>query len=178
MNPEISDHITHNMFVVDPTKPWNATGLHIGAGKTYRINCITSLDAQQRPYSDMGLPCSPDGPSTWKGRIFDRLARDATSSLNPVGWIRKDRVKRLRVLKDRFGRTAHFLTLIGCIGKVSESDLQGNAFVIGSMLDFTADRSGELFVFSNDWPIDSSLKTEDQPYANNTGGVKLELMAL
>lgn len=144
----------------------------------YRFSCVSGPDALGRPYSDKGVPCSPDGPSTWKGKMFDRIARDATSPLNPIGWIRKDRVKRLRVLKDRFGRSAHFLTLIGCIGKIAESDLEEHAFVIGSKLNFLADRSGELFLFSNDWPGDSSLKPEDQPYANNTGVVELQVVAL
>ena len=166
------------MYKIDPTNSWNATGIILEAGATYRFTCVAGLDAQQRPYSDKGVPCSPDGPSTWKGKVFDRLARDATSPLNPIGWIRKDKVKRLRVLKDRFGQAAHFLTLIGCIGMVSERDLENHAFVIGSMLDFQADRSGELFVFSNDWPIDSSLNAEDQPYANNTGVLELQVVAL
>lgn len=166
------------MIRIDPRLSWNPTGIHMEAGRTYRITCIPRFDDQNRPYSDKGIPCSPDGPLTWMGKIFDRMARDATSPLNPAGWVRKDKVKRLRVLRDRYGRTAHFLTLIGCIGMVTESDLEERAFVIGSSLDFLSDRTGELCVFSNDWPGDPSLAPEDQPYANNTGALEVHVVAL
>jgi hypothetical protein len=159
----------------DPTKKWKATGFQIEFGKIYHIEAKAVPDAQGRPYSDKGLRSTPDGASTLVGRLFDWLARDARSPLNPVGLIRHDRVKRLRVLTDRFGKKAHFLTVIGCIGQPAEADLERYAFVIGSSCDLVGYANGELFAFSNDWPGDDSLPKEEQPYLNNTGTIELSV---
>jgi hypothetical protein len=107
--------------------------------------------------------------------MFDWLVRDARGPLNPVRLIRRDRVKRLRVLNDRFGTKAHFLTVIGSIGQPSEADLESSAFVIGSGCDLVAYANGELFAFANDWPGDASLPAKDQPYLNNTGRIELSI---
>ena len=155
----------------DPAKKWKATGFQVEFGKTYHIEAKAVPDAQGRPYSDKGLRSTPDGASTLVGRLFDWLARDARSPLNPVGLIRHDRVKHLRVLTDRFGKKAHFLTVIGCIGQPAEADLERYAFVIGSSCDLVGYANGELFAFSNDWPGDDSLPEEEQPYLNNTGTI-------
>lgn len=160
------------MFRVDPRKRWNATNFHVERGKRYLI--VSEVIAGEA-YTDKGTPCTPDGPSSIMGRAFDKIARDARSPLNVVGWTRRDKVKRLRVLVDRFGRTAHFLTIIGCVGEVEEESLEQHAFVIGSSCEIIMPESGELFVFSNDWPGDETLPDKDQPYLNNTGWIQISV---
>jgi hypothetical protein len=159
----------------DPTRKWNATGIHLESGKDYHIEAHALPDQWGRAYSDQGLPCTPDGASTLIGKMFDWLARDARGPLNLIRLIRRDRVKHLRVLSDRFGKKAHFLTVIGSIGQPSEADLERSAFVIGSACDLVAYATGELFAFSNDWPGDDSLPDKDQPYLNNTGRIELSV---
>lgn len=157
---------------MDPKRHWNATGFHVEKNKRYRI-AAEVLPGEA--YTDKGTRCTPDGPSTFLGKAFDNVARDARNLLNVAGWVRRDRVKRLRVLVDRFGIEAHFLTVIGCIGKVEEEDLERHAFVIGSRCEILSHASGELFVFSNDWPGDDALADKDQPYLNNTGWVQITI---
>lgn len=162
----------------DPSARWHATGFRVRKDSRYRIEAAALPDDRRRPYADKGIPCSPDGPTTFRGRVFDWVARDARCPLHPVGWFRRDRVKRLRVLEDRFGRRAHFLTVIGCIGRMPEHELEQHAFIIGSGRDFVAPATGELWVFSNDWPGDESLPADDRPYLNNTGRIEVRITQL
>jgi hypothetical protein len=162
-------------FQISPTKQWNATGFPLEAGVTYRIVCRAVPDREGRPYMDKAIPCTPDGPVGWKGWLFDRFGRDARSRWNPAGWNRRDRIKRLRVMADRHGRRASFLTVIGCVGRVREDELERHVFVVGSSCMVKPDQSGELHLFSNDWPGDPGLPPEDQPYANNKGGIEVEV---
>ncbi len=135
---------------------------------------------------DKSIPCSPDGPESFGGHLFDFFIRDARFPLNPAGWGSKlGRVKRLRVLKDREGRRASFLTLIAALGK---DDREDNVYVIGSGHEFTAHASEELFLFANDWPGgrdkegDGRFYDEEgnlsETYGNNRGELEVTVKAL
>jgi hypothetical protein len=165
-------------FVIDPTKHWNPTGYELERNRVYRYAASAVPDAKGRSYSDAGLACTPDGPKL-PARLLFNLAR------NPPVWMHRffppklrHKVMRLRVLKDRRGRPAHFLSLIGCIGPCAEDDLGKRAWMIGSGGDSTAFDTGELIVFANDWPGDEGRPDLTQPYLNNTGALRLSVEPL
>lgn len=162
-------------FDINPRQPWNLTGLQMQKGERYHFRAEAGPDACGRPYLDKSMPCTPDGPVGAKGRFFDWLARDARCPLNPAGWFGPGAVKHLRVLQDRTGRRASFLTVVGVIGR---DDRPENAFVIGREREVVAHADGELVVFCNDWPGGTGLTGEarfadSKSYANNCGMIRL-----
>jgi hypothetical protein len=155
---------------IDPKKPWNETGFQMEAGKTYRLKAETVGDD---PYKDDNQPCNPDGPTGFRGWLFDRIGRDLSNPFNPLHRCGHGKIKRLRVLQDRNGKRASFLTVIGAIGK---NDDQNNVFVIGSGCEVVAHRTGELVVFCNDWPGGYGGSGEERfqnsaSYSNNKGQI-------
>jgi hypothetical protein len=112
-------------------------------GREYRIEAEDISKWPDR-YADQYMRCTPDGPRKLKAKITTSMYRDAEFPLHPAHWVPKGAVKRLRVLEDRNGNRARFLTLIGCIG---EDDSPENVFIIGSQAVITAHADGELVVF-------------------------------
>ena len=168
-NGRIKNSSAGSRFVMCAKEPWNDTGQKLRKDRCYRL---TARVKEGEEYKDDTLPCTPDGPNSFLGRAFNAVGRDATFPLNPVRWIGPGRIKRLRVLHDRDGKRASFLTLIAAIGR---NDREDNVYVIGSGGTFKAHHSGELVVFSNDWPGgpggegDPSRFDQSKSYANNHG---------
>lgn len=160
---------------VDPRCPSVDSEVDLIEGRKYAFVATAVRDEEGRGYSDSGISCTPDGPSGFTGRLFDWIARDARCPLNPVHWFGPGQTKRLRVLHDRCGRRASFLTLIGHIGS---DDGPESAFVIGSGTEIVAHASGRLHLFANDWPGDVQGGGPSPSYTNNTGLLHVSVEAL
>ena len=144
-------------------QPWNDTGIQLKANTCY---LITSKVAPGEPYADSYIPCTPDGPQGPLGWLQDWAGRDATGNswkARQARKLAKDEgvTHHLRVLSDRDGVRASFLTLIATIGK---SEAPENVYVIGSRRTFTARKSGRLYLFSNDWPGGDALHGDGRFY--------------
>ena len=167
-------------FLVEPKKPWNATGFQLIAGHIYHLRSNVIHDQKGSCYRDKNVTCNPNGPVGFKGWLLDWLARDARCPLNPANWFGPGKIKRLRVLEDFSGTRASFLTVIGAIGY---DDSRENVFVIGCDRTITAPASGELVVFCNDWPGGPGTTGDDRfknskSYFNNKGLIKLTIEAV
>jgi hypothetical protein len=172
--------VKQELKVIDPRAPWNDTEITLHQGQRYRFTAEATKDADGLSYSDRGIRATPDGVVGLKGRIFDFFARDARCPLDPAHWRGPGKIKRLRVLRDRTGTRASFLTVIGCVGK---DDAKENVFVIGKSREITCWKTDRLFVFSNDWPGGKGLIGDERfrdsaSYSNNTGAIKLVVETL
>ena len=170
LSPATKPLVSPAEITVDPCEPWNNTSVHLEVGMHYRLTTRAVPGPDGRAYADKTMSCTPDGPVGFKGWLFDFFARDAEFPLNPVHWIGPGKIKRLRVLRDRDGRRASFLTVVGCIGR---DDSMANTFVMGRECEIVAHASGERVVFSNDWPGgtgNSEHRFDDsESYDNNHG---------
>lgn len=159
-----------------PRVPWNHTGVKLEKGRRYRITASIMIDDEKQPYADDRTPCTPAGPIGLKGWILDTFARNPRFPLNPARWLGPGKIKQLRVLLDREGTRASFLTVIGC---VDEDDTASNAIVIGWGREIVAYATGELVLFSNDWPGGSGVGEHrfdgSRSYGNNTGLVRIRV---
>jgi hypothetical protein len=165
-------------YVMNPRLPWNDTGVNLEQGKRYRITVQTDTGSQGL-YADQSVECTPDGPVGFKGWLLDTFARNAEFPLNPVHWLDIGKIKHLRVLRDRDGSRASFLTVVGCIGR---DDSEANTFIIGRGREIVAHATGELVVFSNDWPggagEGSARFDNSKTYNNNKGVLRLLIETL
>lgn len=164
-------------FLMKSCIPWNHTGIHLEKGNRY---LILAWNACGEPYTDKGVRATADGVHGLKGRLLDGAGRDATgrsllARLAAYQGRKEGGIRRLRVLQDAEQHKAHFLTLIAAIG---EDDSEANVHVIGQRGCFMAQRSGELVLFSNDWPGGPGTewygdeRFKDSPtYQNNSGGL-------
>jgi hypothetical protein len=164
-----------HVVTIDPRKPWNPTRFQLQAGRTYHFEAAAEKDAAGHDYQDSTIPCTPNGPCGFKGWLFDKVVRDARLHINPFHWFGPGKIKRVRVLKDRDGHRATFLTVIGAVGT---NDAREN--VIGSGRDVTAHASGELVVFCNDWPGGKGASGDARfadsiTYMNNRGQIRLSI---
>jgi hypothetical protein len=162
---------------IDPRVPWNHTGFQLEAGHKYLLRAVAVNDAEGHAYADKVIPCTPDGPSGFRGSLFEFVARDARCPLNPFHWLGPGSIKRLRVLNDQTCRRASFLTVMAAVG---EDDREENTFVIGSEREITAHATGELVIFCNDWPggcgRDGEARfQESRSYCNNRGLIHLTI---
>jgi hypothetical protein len=132
-------------FLHPSEAPWVKTSIELKKGQRYLIIAIPSTNPR---YKDATIPCTPEGPKGVFGFLFDRLVRQP-NRLSPFHYLGHGRTRQLRVLTDRVGKRASFLTLIAAIG---QDDSRQNVVVIGSRHEFEAHRDGTLYLFSNDWP--------------------------
>lgn len=162
--------------LIDPKRVDIGSGIQVQAGRWYLFTTQTTLDAAGHIYADSSpslLPANADGPTSGFGGVFNALLHDSSSQKRPQN--------RLRVRRDASGKRARFMQLIGCIGpSTSHPQLEKEAFIIGSKRVWQAPRSGELHLFVNDWPEDSSISRPPQatPYTNNKGGLILTVTPL
>jgi hypothetical protein len=133
-------------FCFNPRSPWVDSGIDLKKGVSYKISAQT---IKNNPYKDEIISCTPDGPRGLLGWLFDLAGR------NPPKWSplakgdKHGSTKRLRVLRDRDGKRASFLTLIAAIG---ENDGQCNVIKVGKERVFESHADGRLYLFANDWP--------------------------
>lgn len=169
-------------FQIAAWQPWNDTGIILKKGQSYKI---TSKIPEGGVYKDSTIKCTPDGPTGCIGWLFDLAGRDATGN----GWVSRriaryaeqklgeGKIHRLRILRDREKTRASFLTLIAAIG---HNDSEGNVHVVGGCRTIIPRASGELVLFSNDWPGGPGLEGESRfigsrTYANNQGTLEIKL---
>ena len=175
----VNGHL-NSPFIIASKVPWNETGIFLEKGKSYRI---TASPIGKEAYADDTIPATPSGVTGKKGERFDQLARDASGPGFRAWFVRnfaehilhEGKIHHLRVLTDAEGKRATFLTLIAAIGK---DDSQKNVHVIGTGSTITARRSGELVLFSNDWPGGSGTEGDarfccSRTYANNKGSLSV-----
>lgn len=162
--------------VYSPQDPWFDTNISLLNGETYIISTRDLTDNQGRRYADWFVPANPEGSYGLFGGYMNRYSRKG-----PYGFLNPSRCQgddhpALRVQKDRNGTKANFMTIMGVVVEKNETreaverDLENRVFVIGNSASFTADRSGHLVVFANDWPGD---KDHDR-YGNNRGLILLQ----
>lgn len=169
-------------FVIASRVPWHDTGIHVVKGRRY-VLLVEPWGTE--PYTDGGVPADAAGVKGFYGRVFDRVARDATGPSLLARWVasvaehrlHEGGIHRLRVLKDAHGRKAHFVTLMAAVG---HDDREANVAVIGTGGTFTPARSGELTLFANDWPggrgcdpLTDERFVDSATYANNTGCLRI-----
>ncbi|MBL9152727.1 MAG: hypothetical protein JNK37_09590 [Verrucomicrobiales bacterium] len=167
-------------LIVSPNEPWVSTDILLAEGDRIRITAVAD-----GKYADKGLACDANGPLGKKGRLFDRWFRNP-GPLSPIRWTPGfGAIRHLRVLQDRDGRRASFLTLIAAIGR---DDAESNVRVVGSGADLIAHRAGPLFLFANDWPGGVGEKDDarffdadghlSKTYSNNEGSLSVTIERL
>jgi hypothetical protein len=137
---------------------WNATGLYLEAGVTYRFGASGE-------WLDASAKFSPAGGEV-DGHHASDIARLAASALGSV-----EHVFNMASHGDsdfwftRRVESAPWCALIGFVAN-GEGDDRGETFVIGEGCRFTPTASGYLYAYANDaW----------QAYANNHGSVALAI---
>jgi uncharacterized protein (DUF2235 family) len=135
---------------------WNATGLYLEAGVTYRL-------AGSGEWLDGSAPFSPAGGEVGGHHLSDvsRLAASALGSVenlfNTATGSQNDFWLTRRV------ESAPWLALLGFVAN-GVGDAKGETILIGEGLSFTPAAGGYLYAYANDaW----------QTYANNHGSVAL-----
>lgn len=163
-------------MLVNPQAPETDTGVDVRTGSSILITAIPVADTAGRRFSDSSerlLPADADGIHGPFAILFSRFFRDRATTSSPAD--------RLRVLSDRDGRRADFLTLMAHVGTtrgLTDHALESGSSVIGSARVWTAPATGRLHLFVNDWgPVDEAppdrrlLRRPHDPLRNNTGAL-------
>lgn len=145
---------------------WNATGLYLEAGASYRF-------AASGEWLDASIPCSPAGncrPHTLTGSLAHGLGSLIGRAEGLFARITGNR--RANLIGSRRVETAPWLALIGVVANAPPPPDDGSpvaheTITIGAGTDATVERGpGYLYCFANDaWRF----------YGNNRGHVQLEV---
>lgn len=152
------DRVTVSVYAA---QKWNATGIFLQAGKTYRM-------AASGEWLDAGVKFSPAGGEI-EGHHISDIARLSASAL---GMLEKGVNAATHGHSDFFltrrSESAPWLALIGYVANGIQADSvdgpPGEIFAIGGGCEFKPAADGYLYAYANDaW----------QAYANNHGSVSL-----
>ena len=165
-------------ILVNPRMTETDTGIDVRRGSVFLFTALPVADEKGRRYSDSSerlLPADADGVHGSFAAVFSFFCRDRSSPAKPAD--------RLRVLTDRDGQRADFLTPMAHVGSthgLTDRALESGSSAIGNTRMWTAPASGRLHLFVNDWaPDDRRAEPEvRQPLLNNTGALVVTITPL